>query len=112
MLENGEVTSFNCQRFSKLITLTSQRGDNDIDFFIAVLSVFLTPIYFNSENEKKDYILLEDDYQALWEQFPIIQFVNYLFKYSKETTVNQFQINLCSIQDLQNGRFLSMQWRL
>jgi hypothetical protein len=87
MLGNGEVILFNFQRFSKLIILTSCRSDNDIDFFIAVLSVFLTPIYYNSENEKKDYILLEDDYQALWEQFPIIQFVNYLFKYSKETTV-------------------------
>eukprot|EP01080_Neovahlkampfia_damariscottae_P002015 gene2015-1522_t len=75
---------------NNIIQLSSVQNDNDIDFFIAVLSVFLTPIYFNSENDKKDYILTEEDYQSLWSQFPIIQFVNYLFKDSKEIRNSRF----------------------
>lgn len=65
---------------SDLIQITNVVDDSCVDFFIAVLSVFLTPITkAMSENSVPEYILLEDDYMQLWQQFPFFEVVDYLF---------------------------------
>ena len=79
----------------------NNRNDACVDFFIAVLSVFLTPTFAvpsadssskgqgtgNQQNQQKEFILSEEDYLALWQQFPFFNFLNYLFVKSQSILV-------------------------
>lgn len=71
-----------------LFQVPFQRSDAMVDFFLASLSIFLIPLRLCDSPESgrevksnlipSDIILLEEDYKALWEQFPIFEFIDYM----------------------------------
>jgi hypothetical protein len=60
-----------------------------MDFFIIALSAFLKPV-INPAVEEMEYILSEEDYVCLWEQFPLFDAVHYLFVESKLNQLSSF----------------------
>jgi hypothetical protein len=79
-----------------------------MDFFIVALSVLLKPIVSDSivstdDQSHIEYALLEEDYLALWEQFPFFDAVHYLFvesKHKQTSSFNQWETTFLAMETI------------